>query len=51
MVWKSKSSSDKSIIGRFGESLASDSKIPIKCVFLNNQPRETRPTMVFDKSI
>ena len=38
-------------IGRFGESLAFDSKIPIKCVFLNNQPSETRPTMVFDKSI
>ena len=38
-------------IGRFGESLASDSKIRIKCVFLNNQPSEARPAMAFGKSI
>ena len=30
--------------GEFGESLVFDSKRPIKCVFLNNQPCKTRPT-------
>ena len=29
--------------GEFGESLVFDSKRPIKCVSLNNQPCKTRP--------
>ena len=33
-------------IGRFGESLASNSKRAIKCIPLNNRPCRPRPTLV-----
>ena len=33
-------------IVRFGEPLVSNSKGPIKCVSLNNQPCQARPTLV-----
>ena len=33
-------------IGRFGESLAFNSKGPIKCISLNNQPYQTKPGLV-----
>ena len=34
----------------FGNSLVFNSKGPIKCIFLNNQPRQTRPTIVYINS-
>ena len=38
------------ISGRFDGSLASNSKGPIKCVSLNNQPCQARPTLVIINS-
>ena len=34
------------IILRFSKSLPSNYKEPVKCVTLNNQPCQTRPTLV-----
>ena len=39
------------MIGNFGESLAFDSKGPIKCLSLNNQSSQTRSTIVNVNSV